>query len=107
MNPWITRNSTIQDYTSIHQSDIAQFGVGYAIWINHTNPAVVVQDNSEKAPKPPDKAFPFARLASITSADDSYTYLYHQINGTTFAEEQWDIAIKAWTATEHISISCS
>lgn len=100
----------IQDYNSIHQSDIALFGEAYSIWINHTRPVVVVQPDYVPPlviPKPPDNAFPFARLASITLADESYSYLYHQINGTTFAEEQWDGILQAWTATEYIPISYS
>ena len=36
----------------------------------------------------PDNVFPFARLASVTTLDASFTYLYHQMNGTTFAEEE-------------------
>ena len=105
-----TQNSVIQDYSSIHQSDIAVFGQGFTIWINHTRPVVDVQDyvGPPIAPlKPPNNKFPFARLASITLADGSYSYLYHQINGTTFAEEQWDLIQQAWTATEYISISYS
>ena len=105
-----TQDTAIQDYNSILQSDIAWFGEGYFIWINHTRPVVVVQDYFETTlgtPKPPDNVFNFTRLASITLADESYSYLYHQINGTTLAEEQWDGILQAWTATEYISISYS
>ena len=43
-----------------------------------------------------DSAYPFARLAtcSVTLADRSSTFLYHHLNGTTFAEEQWDSSLK-------------
>lgn len=41
-----------------------------------------------------DSAYPFARLASVILADQSSTFLYHQLNGTTFAEEQWDTSLK-------------
>ena len=108
--PLTSPNSTISDSSSIHQSDIAFFGEGNTIWINHTRPVVVVPDLSVAdltTLKPPDKVFPFARLASITLADKSYSYLYHQVNGTTLAEEQWDGILQAWTATEYISISYS
>ncbi|KAF6220117.1 hypothetical protein HO133_003248 [Letharia lupina] len=50
----------------------------------------------------PDNAFPFARLASVTLADQSTTFLYHQINGTTFAEEQWDASPGAWIAAIYL-----
>ena len=107
----IPQLNATQDYSSIHESDIAWFGESYTIWINHTRPVVVVVQNEDGgplgSPTPPDNTFPFTRLASITLADDSYTYLYHQINGTTLAEEQWDNTVGAWTATEYISISYS
>ena len=77
---------TIQDYYSIRQSDIAMFDSHCALWINGTEPALINGDPST-APK---RSFPFARLASVTLAGQSTTFLYHQINGTTFAEEQWD-----------------
>ena len=108
--PFTTQNSEIPNYSSIHQSDIALFGEGHTIWINHTRPVVVAHDFPEHPlgdPKPPDIVFPLARLASITLVDQSYSYLYHQINGTTLAEEQWDGILQAWTATEYISISYS
>ncbi len=97
------RSTAIQDYSSINQSDIALFGA-FAIWINRTQPVIVTFDKDQNT-TPPDSAFPYTRLASITLSDLSFTYLYHQINGTTFAEEQWDDLAQAWTATEYINIS--
>ncbi|CAD6587164.1 MAG: hypothetical protein ASARMPREDX12_002766 [Alectoria sarmentosa] len=92
------------DYSLIHQSDIAVFGQGTVIWINYTNPVIIEGFGS---PPLPDNVFPFTRLASFTLADYPFTYLYHQINGTTFAEEQWDDTFQAWTATQYITISYS
>ena len=93
-------------YSSIHQSDIALFGPQYAVWINGTQPALA-------APFPfpgtglPNNTFPFARLASVTSADQSTTFLYHQMNGTTFAEEQWDDSLLTWIPAAYITVSNS
>lgn len=102
-NPLPTQDpKSNQDYNPIHQSDIAVYGEGVVIWINHTNPVIL---DGYGSPPLPDNAFPFTRLASITLADSSFTYLYHQINGTTFAEEQFDIILGSWTATEYITIS--
>ena len=105
-----------QDYTSIHQSDVAVFGSYFGIWINGTQPAIIdiANGNSDILvdgmpvngfPFAPNNAFPFARLASVTSADQSTTFLYHQMNGTTFAEEQWDASLSAWIPTEYITVS--
>lgn len=86
--------------TSIHQSDIAVFGSFNAIWINGTQPIIVNPHDAE-----PDSVFPFARLASVTLADQSATFLYHQLNGTTFAEEQWDNSLNDWLPSEYITVS--
>lgn len=94
--------ATPESYTSIRQSDIAMFGTEYAMLVNGTKPGVLYGTPSDLLP---DNAFPFTRLASVTLADQSATFLYHQINGTTFAEEQWDNSLKAWNSTEYIIVS--
>lgn len=93
-----------KDYASIHQSDLADFGMesAYAIWVNGTRPALL---GNTFNPTLPSNEFPFKRLASVTLADGSATYLYHQMNGTTFAEEQWDDALQIWLRTEYITVS--
>ena len=99
-----------KDYVSIHQSDITGFGSQspLALWINGTQPALIptVTEYTESATLPSNE-FPFKRLASVTSTDGSATYLYHQMNGTTFAEEQWDDTLRAWLRTEYIIVSDS
>ena len=91
----------------IHRSDIAMIGPGYSytIWVNGTQPTLIAPDPTSI--KMPDNAFPFTRLASVISADQSTTFLYHQINGTTFAEEVYDASQNAWTAPVYITISDS
>ena len=85
----MTESSADQDYSSIYQSDIALLGQeGFLLWINYTEVVIVKEIDQVDQHKPPDNMFPFARLASLTLADGSYSYLYHQINGTTLAEEQ-------------------
>lgn len=89
-------------YTSRLQSDIAFFGPEVAIWINGTQPIT-----TEAGIKTPRNTFPFARLASAILADASSSFLYHQMNSTTIAEEQWDGTIEDWVSTEYITISDS
>ncbi len=55
----------------------------------------------------PDNVFPFSRLASVTSTDNSVTYLYHQMNGTMIAEEQFVASLNIWLPTVYIIISDS
>ena len=90
------------DYSLIHRSDIATYGDRFYIWINGTRPVTwTVMGTVE--PGTPKGSFPFARLASVTS--QSVTYLYHQINRTTFAEELWDHSGEAWGTTEYIHVT--
>lgn len=93
-------------------SDVASFGTlsrQAAIWINDTHPVaillsgVAVPENVQM-PKNP---FPFARLASTTLDDGSVTFLYHQMNSTTIAEEKWDDSLSDWVSTEYITVSDS
>ena len=87
-----------QNNVAIRQSDIATFGeFSSYIWINGTQPV------SDPDGPTPESSFPFRRLASVTSADGS-TFLYHQINDTTFAEEHWDSSSGAWLTPDYITI---
>ena len=90
------------DYTWFNRSDIAIFGANYYIWINGTQPVTV--NLRETIPSAtPNSPFPFTRLASVAFL--LTTYLYHQINGTSFAEEQWDDSESTWRTTEYINVS--
>lgn len=92
------RPSLNQNNIAIRQSDIAMFsGISY-IWIDGTQPV------SGTYEPPPNNSFPFSRLASAYSADQLSTFLYHQMNDTTFAEEHWDSSSGAWLAPEYITI---
>ena len=89
------------DYDSIRRSDIATFSTQYFIFINGTQP--VTGPQAPTIPGLPKAPFPFSRLASATF--QSITYLYHQINGTTFAEEQWNDEESFWGTPEYINVS--
>ena len=92
--------------TSIKQSDIATFGLPYGIWINSSQPVLILMEYVHAATVP-DNEFPLTRLASVTLTDYSATYLYHQMNDTTFAEEQWDNSLQTWLPLEYIIVSYS
>ena len=81
------------------------FGTDYAIWINGTRPVSIFSHDNGPAETLPDIEFPFARLASVTSADQSATFIYHQLDGTTFAEEQWDFQLNVWHPSINITVS--
>ena len=90
-------------HSLIQQSDIAAIASGdFYIWINGTQPVTWEYSGFEQHGTPT-SPFPFARLASVTS--QSVTYLYHQINGTMFAVEQWDVTDGTWGPTEYIPVT--
>lgn len=97
----IPAHFSASDYDPVHQADIATIVNGTeSIWVNGTKPTVFYGQKVNM----PVTSFPFARLASVSTSDGSVTYLYHQMNGTTFAEEQWDKSVKDWGSTTYINI---
>lgn len=91
---------------SIRQSDIAFIQSSSAIWINRTRPILIYDLNGPAfIPVPPNNTFPFTRLAAATSSDQSTTSVYHQINGTTFAEETYDSSVNGWLPTVYFTVS--
>ena len=75
-------------------------GLGtFAVWINGTKPSVLGYNGINSDSVAPNVSFPFKRLASITSPGQKSSCLYHQINGTTVAEEHYDSSLTQWLST--------
>ena len=70
------------------------------IWINKSKPEI-----SNPIIDVPKNAFPFGRLASATTNDHQITYLYHQMNGTTLAEESFDASMGEWGEPTYINFT--
>ena len=70
------------------------------IWINKSQP--VTEDTILNLPK---HTFPFTRLASASTLDNRTTFLYHQMNGTTFAEEAYDASVGEWSEPTYINVT--
>ena len=86
------------NYPSTRSFDFAFINSGkatFAVWVNGTN-VYPVEDDSDGRPVLPQTSFPFTRLASINVPENSSSYLYHQINETTLAEEQYDDSLHEW-----------
>ncbi|KAM0801855.1 hypothetical protein BDR22DRAFT_847330 [Usnea florida] len=98
-------------YSAVNDSDLAMVSPGqFAIWVNGTKPATIsyngiglVKDHQAV----PNASFPFKRLATSTSPDQTMSYLYHQIDGTTLAEEQYLNSISQWIPSTNITIPSS
>ncbi|KAM0799054.1 hypothetical protein BDR22DRAFT_890875 [Usnea florida] len=89
-------------YLSIQESDLAiiNYGSGsFALWINGTKPSLLGYNVYSDLNFGPNVSFPFKRLASIPSPEQNTSYLYHQIDGTTLAEEHYDYSVSRWLST--------
>ena len=85
------------NYPSTKGFDFAFVSDNLAIWVNGTKAYPIGEyDNSGNVV--PQVSFPFTRLASINLPEKS-CYLYHQINGTTLAEEEYDFSLHEWVTT--------
>lgn len=95
------------------ESDLVMFmppGIVFGVLGDGTQPAVIGFNppNTSYLHTAPAGPFPFKRLASITMANQTESYLYHQINGTVLAEEQYLPGLNQWVTSSHITISnCS
>lgn len=88
-------------YPGIRTFDLAYISTGnsgYAVWVNGTHVSPIGGDFYDDSNAVPRASFPFARLASI-NLPGKLCYLYHQINGTTLAEEQSDFSLQLWLTT--------
>ena len=89
------------NYPGIRTFDLAYINTGnggYAVWINGTHVSPIGHEVFDDSNAVPRVSFPFARLASI-NLPGKLCYLYHQINGTTLAEEQYDFSLQLWLTT--------
>lgn len=100
--PYNLNESTSFNYTSIRSFDFAYLETASAIWVNGTHVSPIGDYVNDDGNGVPQVSFPFARLASINLPRKS-CYLYHQINGTTLAEEQYDYSLHQWLTT-HITV---
>ena len=72
-----------------------------ALWVNGTD--LNYTEGEGGLPTPPYRPrFPYARLAGFLD-NTSYSSLYHQMNSTTFAIDNWNTSDGTWT-TELIHV---
>lgn len=89
------------NYSSLRHSGLLSPG----FWVNGTQLALLQSPVAFPVPDTtPNTTFPFTRFAQLLPSDGN-TYLYHQINVTTFAEEQFDFDQNYWVAPKYFSVS--
>ena len=95
-------SSDAYSYLSVEESDLAiiNFGSGtFAFWINGTTPSLLGYNGASSDNVGPNVSFPFKRLASINPPEHETSYVYHQIDGTTLAEEYYEYSLSQWLST--------
>lgn len=94
-------------FAGIKDSDLATLNpLQAAIWINGTDPEILTY--YEPGPYvAPHVSFPFKRLASAVSNELTESYLFHQINETTLAEEIYVVTLNYWLPSNYITIANS
>lgn len=112
--PAPTGTSAAYNETLLGDVDIAQVFVNnadsqsytlFGFWVNGTDLAAYTTKNIGLSTQPQSK-FPFSRLAGTTVGNSSDVYLYHQINGTSIAEDLYNLDGGFFTTT-YFEISTS
>ena len=89
------------NYSLFPQSDIVFPG----FWINGTRLALLQGYGAPNILDSSPNKFPFKRLAQVTPSESSITYLYHQMNSTTFSEEQFDYGLYQWLPPTYFTVA--
>ena len=69
----------------------------YAFWVNDTG-LTLSTDMFKTLPSLPHSSFPFKRLAGTSLVNGTSFFIYHQLNSSTFAEDQWDNSLGGWVS---------
>ena len=81
-------------YDNIRNSDLSLTNAWF-LWVDN---ATLMDANENNVPAPL-SPFPYSRLSTNNVGTGSDFYLYHQINGTTFAEDLFDSSIGHFTSS--------
>ena len=112
------------DPSSIGQSDLLMIGIldtspdaaisipptyqTYGFWINKGRLVPFNHSSSsfsfESLPNLPKSPFPFTRMAALSPTNGTSFFIYHQLNASSFVEDQWDSSVGGWISNS-IAIS--
>lgn len=99
------------DQDSLRDSDIlmidsagTEFDGTYGFWVNgleltpFKNGDGIIEIGIPSLSAVPNSPFPFARLAGTSHENGTKILLYHQLNASTFAQDDWDSAVGGWVS---------
>ncbi|KAL8740943.1 MAG: hypothetical protein Q9190_006404 [Brigantiaea leucoxantha] len=92
---------TLRQLNAVNPDQSHTEGRRYAFWVNGSSlmDAYVTSDSGTGVVGGITSPFPYARLGGIAQWNETVLYLYHQINDTTFVEDQFDETTGIWTST--------
>ena len=92
----------------IPKSDILLTGTdgdpAHGFWVNKGKLTALSGTTLTPLSSMPDSQFPFSRLAGISPANSTRLLVYHQLNASTFVEDEWDSSVGGWVS-RHLTIS--
>ena len=71
----------------------------YGFWVNDKRLVPLASDLFDSLPVLPESPFPFTRLAGLSPSNGSSFFIYHQLNASSFAEDQWDSSVGGWVSS--------
>ena len=68
----------------------------FGFWVKNQALTALLSDPFSSVPTSPQSPFPFSRLAGMIPVNGSDFFIYHQLNASSFAEDQWDDSLGGW-----------
>ena len=101
-----TVQSPIFEVVDADHTDFCALGDGEVLWFNGSTPTIL--DSSDNFDLPvPNVTFPYRHFGSTYGVNATQTYVYHQVNDSTIAEEVWEKQSSLWQRSKNISIEVS
>lgn len=76
----------------------------YGFWVDQGKLTGFSDLGFGSLPIMPGSPFPFSRLAGMSPANSTSLFVYHQLDASTFIEDEWDASVGGWVP-RHITIS--
>ncbi|KAG7004505.1 ToMV susceptible protein tm-1(GCR26) [Physcia stellaris] len=78
--------------------DMSDLQYGFCVKDKRLVSLGITEHGFRPIPSTPTTPYPFARLAGLKPAITTNFFIYHQLNASTFAEDQWDDTVGGWVS---------
>ena len=94
---------SVGPFGEIDRSGFGTLAGGQALWFNQSTLQTDSRPSAGGAAPIPHTAFPYQQFDTAFVVNGTNSYVYHQINETTIAQEHWD-AGPSWLPSVNITI---